>query len=62
LLHGFAADVVLVSPAEIADRAEIDEADLEFLGGMNPTENWAREPKDRGESDDAPCLHELTPG
>ena len=28
-----AADLVLVGPAEIADRAEIDEADLELVGG-----------------------------
>ena len=31
--HLEAAEVVLVGPAEIADRAEIDETDLEFVGG-----------------------------
>ena len=62
LLHGLAADVVLVSPAEIADWAEIDEADLELFGSIRPAEGCAREPKDRGDSDDAPFLHDLAPG
>src|SRR5258705_4361369 len=33
LEHGEASKVVLVGPAEIADRSEIDESDLEFVGG-----------------------------
>jgi hypothetical protein len=33
LEHGEAPEVVLVGPAEIADRAEIDESDLELVGG-----------------------------
>ena len=31
--HRLAADFVLVGPAEVADRADIDEADLELVGG-----------------------------
>ena len=34
LEHREAGQIVLVGPAEIADRAEIDEADLEFFGGL----------------------------
>ncbi len=30
--HGLAAEVVLIGPTEVADRAEIDEADLELVG------------------------------
>ena len=33
LEHGEASEVVLVGPAEIADRSEIDESDLELVGG-----------------------------
>ena len=33
LYHGLAAEFVLVGPAEIADRADIDEADLQLVGG-----------------------------
>jgi hypothetical protein len=61
-LKGLTAEVVLVSPAEIADRTEIDEADLELFGSMNLPEGCAREPKDRGDSEDVPFLHDLTPG
>jgi hypothetical protein len=31
--QGLACEVMLVGPAEIADRTKIDEADLEFFGG-----------------------------
>ena len=33
LHHRLAAEVMLIGPAEIADRAEIDEADFELVGG-----------------------------
>ena len=33
LHHRLAAELVLIGPAEIADRAEIDEADLQLVGG-----------------------------
>ncbi len=32
------ADVVLIGPAEVADRADIDESDLELLGGVGGAE------------------------
>ena len=35
LRQGLAADFMLVGPAEIADRAEIDEADFELVGGRS---------------------------
>jgi hypothetical protein len=41
---------------------EIDEADLELFGSISPAEGCAREPKDGGDSDDVPFLHDLTPG
>jgi hypothetical protein len=41
-LKSLTAEVVLVSPAEIADRTEIDEADLELFGSMNFPEGCAR--------------------
>jgi hypothetical protein len=53
---------VLVSPAEIADRADINEADLELFGSINLAEDCARKPNDRGDSDDIPFLNGLTPG
>ena len=31
LLHRLAAEVVLVAPAEVADRPDIDEADLQLI-------------------------------
>src|SRR5262245_47607356 len=61
-LKGLTAEVVLVSPAEIADRTEIDKADLELFRGMGLPEGCARERKDRGDSDGAPFLHDLAPG
>jgi hypothetical protein len=34
--HGVARKLVLVSPAEVADRAKINESDFELLGGGSP--------------------------
>ena len=36
LLDRQTADVVAVGPAVVADRADIDEADLELVGGLGP--------------------------
>jgi hypothetical protein len=47
---------VLISPAEIADRADIDETDLELFGSISPAEACAPKPNDRSDSDDVPFL------
>src|SRR5690606_12265276 len=36
LLHGAPADIVLIGVAMVADRADIDEADLEGVGRQQP--------------------------
>ena len=61
LHHRLAADVVLIGPAEIADRADIDEADLELVGGRG-VEGHGGEPCGRGHGEDDPFVHDLHSG
>ena len=60
-MAALAAEIVLIAPAEVADRADIDEADFELVGrvclkchGCNP--------QGRSHPHDVPFLHDLTPG
>src|SRR5580692_134126 len=62
LFHGLAADVVLVTPAEIADRSRIDETDFQLFGSIGTAERRGRDRQDRGHGDDVPFLHDFTPG
>ena len=62
LFHRLAADVMLVAPAKVADRPDIDEADFQFFGGEGRPECSDGDREDRRHSDDVPFLHDFTPG
>jgi hypothetical protein len=62
LFHRLAADIVLITPAEIADRPDVDESDFQLVGGIGAAERCSGKSEDRGHNDDVPFLHDVTPG
>ena len=62
LLHRLASDVMLVAPAKVADRPDIDEADFQLIGGVSAAERSGGDREDRRHSDDVPFLHDLHSG